>query len=392
LEYEYADGTVEWFKNRAAGIEHGLTIQHAPTSHDGTLTLEVALDGMTAAVGDDGLVFRGADDEELLSYTGLKVWDADDQILDAAMQPCEGGFTFWVDTQGARFPIVVDPLVTTVDDTLKPFEGNENNGFGNSVSLSGNTLLVGAVGDDLNGTASGSAYVFVHDSSDGWIFQARLVPGDGARLDYFGSCVSLDGDTALIGASSDDDNGNASGSAYVFVRNQQGAWSEQAKLLALDGSANDLFGHSVSVDEHTAIVGAFGDDDNGAFSGSAYVFTRDEFGFWSQQAKLLATDGAPEDYFGRGAVSACGSSAVVGAGWDDENGSDSGSAYVFVRDELGVWTEQAKLVAADGEEGARFGISVSLDSDRALIGARFDDEAGNSAGSAYIFTRDELGT
>jgi hypothetical protein len=129
-----------------------------------------------------------------------------------------------------------------------------------------------------------------------------------------------------VGAYFDDDIGTDSGSAYVFTRGG-GVWTQQAKLTAADGAASDLFGYSLSLSGDTLAVGAYGDDDNGSASGSAYVFTRSG-GVWTQQAKLTAGDGAASDYFGY-SLSLSGDSLAVGAYLDDDNGTDSGSAYVF---------------------------------------------------------------
>ena len=119
---------------------------------------------------------------------------------------------------------------------------------------------------------------------------AKLTPSDGAAGDYFGRSVAVDGDTAVAGAVFDDDNGSWSGSAYVFTR-ESGVWNQGAKLTPSDGASGDYFGWSVAVDGDTAVAGAVFDDDNGSESGSAYVFTR-ESGVWSQSAKLTASDGA----------------------------------------------------------------------------------------------------
>jgi hypothetical protein len=169
----------------------------------------------------------------------------------------------------------------------------------------------------------------------------KLLAEDGAAGDRFGN-VSVSGDTAVIGAGSDDDNGDESGSAYVFVRAADGTWSQQAKLTAADGAAIDCFGWSVAVSGGTAVIGAAGDDDNGDQSGSAYVFVRAVDGTWSQQAKLTAPDGAAEDLFGI-SVAVDGGTAVIGAYQDDDRGENSGSAYVFVRAADGTWSKQADV-------------------------------------------------
>ena len=187
--------------------------------------------------------------------------------------------------------------VRAVETKLTALDGALNDSFGFSVSVSGDTALVGAPRND----GKGSAYVFVPDNTGGWSEQTKLTASDGGALnDRFGISVSVSGDTALVGAFLDDnDNGSGAGSAYVFVRDANTrAWSEQAKLLASDGAADDQFGFSVSVNGETALVGAYSDDDNGLNSGSAYVFVRDAAGAWIQQQKLTASDGEVSDQFG----------------------------------------------------------------------------------------------
>ena len=253
--------------------------------------------------------------------------------------------------------------------------------LGRSVSLDGDTALVGAPLDDDRGLDSGSAYIFVR-SGGVWTEQAKLTASDAAGRDRFGNSVSLDGDTALVGAPADDDAGTDSGSAYLFVRSG-GVWTEQAKLTAGDAAAGDSFGASVSLDGDTALVGAEADADAGRESGSAYIFVRSG-AVWTEQAKLTVSDAARLDRFGS-SVSLDSDTALVGAYRDDDAGSNSGSAYIFVRS-AGVWTEQAKLAASDGAADDLFAFSVSLDADTVLVGAFWHDDAGPNSGSAYIYT------
>ena len=187
-----------------------------------------------------------------------------------------------------------------------------------------------------------------------------------------------------MGAVFDDDKGPKSGSAYIFTRSG-GLWEEEAKLLANDGFDNDFFGFSVSISGDTAVVGAPLTDDKGNGSGSAYVFTRTTTNTWDQEPKLLPSDGARDDNFGF-SVSAYGGSVVIGSHLNDANGTDSGSAYVFSR--FGTsWFEEAKLLASDGSGGDFFGFSVSNGVDTILVGAGGDDDNGSNSGSAYIFDR-----
>ena len=259
-------------------------------------------------------------------------------------------------------------------------DGAESDFFGGSVSLSGDRLLIGAYQDDDNGNNSGSAYVF--DLSGGTWSQTAKISNDGAAGDFFGYSVSLSGDRVLVGAYQDDDNGNASGSAYVFDLIGE-TWSRTVKLTADDGEADDNFGYSVSLSGDRALVGAILDDSNGTSSGSAYVFDLNG-GTWLQTAKLIAEDGAVADTFGF-SVSISGDRALIGALGDDDNGSNSGSVYVFDLSG-GTWSQMIKLTAGNGAANDRFGYSVSLSGDRALVGALYgDDDFVTNSGSAYVF-------
>ncbi|EJK60511.1 hypothetical protein THAOC_19115, partial [Thalassiosira oceanica] len=185
-----------------------------------------------------------------------------------------------------------------------------------------NAIVVGAPWDYNNGDESGSAYVFVR-SGEKWTHQAKLLAPDGAAGDNFGKSVAIYEDTMVVGAYRDDGNGDESGSAHVFARSEE-EWRYQAKLLAPDGSAYEYFGYSVAIYEDTIVVGAPWDYVNGYDRGSAHVLVHSG-GEWSHQAKLLAPNGA----FGWN-IAIYGDTIVAGAPRDDDNGIDSGSVHVFV--------------------------------------------------------------
>ncbi|MFQ6092897.1 MAG: LamG-like jellyroll fold domain-containing protein, partial [bacterium] len=209
------------------------------------------------------------------------------------------------------------------------------------MSISGDYAIVGAHGDDDNGDASGSAYIFKR-SGTSWSQQAKLTASDGAGGDEFGISVSISGDYAIVGARSDDDKGNASGSAYIFKRSGT-SWSQQAKLTASDGAAYDYFGLSVCLNGDFALIGASGAGDD--LQGAAYIFKRNADGTWpsSETQKLLASDGAQDDNFGY-SVGLNGEFALIGAYKDDNaNGIDAGSAYV-----LELIASPAAVTASDG--------------------------------------------
>jgi hypothetical protein len=284
------------------------------------------------------------------------------------------------DNNGSAYVFTRTGTTWTQQAKLRPSDGAYEFRFGyNSVSLDGDTALIGASGYKGTPVNPRASYVFIRTGTT-WTQQAKLLASDGTPYDWFGYSVSLDGNTALIGAYEHNDNGDMSGSAYVFTRSGT-TWTQQAKLLASDGAASDNFGYSVSLSGDTALIGARADNDNGQFTGSAYVFTRTGT-TWAQQQKLLASDGAAGDNFGY-SVFLSGDTVLVGADGDDDNGDGSGSVYVFTRTDT-TWTEQAKLLASDGAADGLFGCSVSLNGDTVLIGAMGDE---NYTGSTYVFTR-----
>ena len=285
---------------------------------------------------------------------------------------------------GPALHVTIDTTAPLQDDymmsKLLPDDGASSDFFGRSVSISGTTAIVGTYGDDNVGSESGSAYIFEY-TANGWEQVDKLIPDDAFGEDYFGTCVSIDGTTAVVGAHGNDDDGSFSGSAYIFERTV-GGWEQVAKLTADDASTEDNFGYSVAISGDTVIVGAWGDDDLGSYSGSAYVF-QCTTGSWEQVAKLTAGDGGTNNWFGY-SVSLSGTTAIIGANYDNDNGEGSGSAYIFECTASG-WEEVAKLIASDGTIDEHFGCSVSISGTTAIVGAYYDDDNGNASGSAYLF-------
>ena len=269
---------------------------------------------------------------------------------------------------------------------LLPDDGAADDRFGLSVAISGSIAIIGALRDDDKGSLSGSAYLF--SASTGQQI-AKLLPDDGQAGSLFGISVAISGTTAIVGALRDDTGiGEESGSAYIFDISDPYKPVQTAKLLPDEEAAFNWFGNSVALSGlpglEVAIIGAFRDDDNGADSGSAYLFDIQDLKNPVQIAKLLPSDGAEEDFFG-GSVSISGlpgkEIAIVGALSDNDNGISSGSAYLF--DITGK--QIAKLLADDGGEFNRFGKSVVINGEIAIIGAHTDDDNGPSSGSAYLF-------
>ena len=258
--------------------------------------------------------------------------------------------------------------------------------YGESVSIDDDTLVLGSYLDDDKGMDSGSAYVFARDSMGIWSELQKLTASDGNTNDSFGASVSIKGNTLVIGSPDNNTNGIRTGSAYVFTRDTNGVWVELQNLVASDGANNDLFGTSVSISDNAIVVGAVFDDDNGTESGSVYIFTQDNNGIWNEHQKLLASNGMPADLFGNN-VSVFNDMIVVSSVFGDGTNVDSGSAYVYTPDGNGFWSEQQLLQATDGASTDLFGTSISLSEDTILIGASGDDDNGTSSGSSYVFTR-----
>ena len=265
---------------------------------------------------------------------------------------------------------------------ITPEDGAEEDFFGSTVSISGDYAIVGAPNDDDDGALSGSAYIFERQGST-WAEVIKLTATDATQGDHFGRAVSIDGNYAIVGAEGDDDNGSFSGSVYIFER-QGSVWTEVTKIIPDDGAMDDFFGHEVSISGDYAIVGAWADDDNGSFSGSAYIYER-QGSIWAEVAKLAANDASEFGSFGED-VSISGDVAIVGADGDDDNGPASGAVYIFERQD-GTWTEVVKLTASDGESNDQFGNDVSISGDYAIVGAFKDEDNGFNSGSAYIFER-----
>jgi FG-GAP repeat len=400
IEYHHGD-IVEWYVNDHRGLEQGFTLSSRPPSRldSGPLQVHISTTGnLEPEVEKDGkgIVWKDAQGNEVLRYSGLYARDATGRWLSARMAADQEGLRLIVADHGATYPITIDPFIQKKKITAS--DGAAIDWFGYSVSISGDTAIVGAYGDCDTGITSGSAYIFFrdHGGTDNWGEVEKLTASDRAAVDSFGYSVSISGDTAVVGARYDDDKGSNSGSAYIFFRDHGGTdnWGEVEKLTASDGAEGENFGSSVSISGDTAIVGAKYDDDKGSESGSAYIFSRNHGGTdnWGEVKKLTASDGAAIDHFGI-SVSINEDTAIVGAEWDDDKGISSGSAYIFSRNHGGTdnWGEVKKLTASDGAAKDFFGISVSISGDTTIVGAYGDDDKGGNSGSAYIFSRNQGG-
>jgi hypothetical protein len=251
----------------------------------------------------------------------------------------------------------------------------------------GDLLVVGARREDaVSIPAAGAAYVFVRDGLT-WTQTARVTASTPQALAAFGSSVAIEGDRMVVGAHLE--NGPVAqdqGAAYVFVRSGS-AWTEEARLTANDPQANAEFGISVAIQGDTIIVGTWGANGiNASHEGAAYVFDRIG-GVWTQTAKLVASDGAPDDEFGLKVAIDADTVACSARSKDSFVMPNIGATYVFVRSG-GVWGEQATLMAPVPVGDGLFGQSVKIEGNTLVVGAAFEDgELGEDQGAAYVYVR-----
>lgn len=283
-------------------------------------------------------------------------------------------------------------------------DGEQEDRFGTSVSISGNRIIAGAIYENNGSTSQqGAAYIFEQNvgGANNWGQIKKLVAPDGAAQDWFGNAVAIDGDTVVVGAYFDDIAAANEGSAYIFERNIGGNnnWGLLKKLTASDAADGDIFAYAVAIDGNKIVVGAHTDDIGlNTLQGSAYIFDRNTGGAnnWGQIRKLVAADGAAEDFFGH-SVGISGDTVIVGALYDDVGAnSNQGSAYIFQQNTGGSdnWGQVRKLTAEDGSADDRFGIAVAVSGDDFLIGAYLANVpllqgskslGGNTQGVSYVF-------
>ena len=260
-------------------------------------------------------------------------------------------------------------------------DAEAGDGFGR-VAIDGNTAVVSAMLDDDKGFDSGSVYVFERENS-GWHLQAKLTASDGAPGDHFGR-IAIDGNTILVGAAGDDHDNVDAGSVYVFVR-ENATWAEQAVLRVKNAAMSDHFGWSVDLDGDTAVVGATGDDEGAYNAGAVYIYGRagDE---WLLQDKLLASDGGAQDGFGQVAID--GNTILAGAPRNVTDAAEEAAVYVFAWSD-GVWSEKMKLSAGVSAAGDGFS-PPSLAGSSFIVGAGGDKEQGPQSGSAHVYSIDDV--
>jgi FG-GAP repeat len=226
-----------------------------------------------------------------------------------------------------------------------------------------------------------AAYVFRDNGSGNWNQIAKLTANDTVTTDFFGASVAISGDTAIVGARG---NNGSTGAAYVFQEDSLGNWNQIGKLLAGDGAPLDSFGHSIAMSSDTALISAVGDSDRGERSGAAYIFRENSTGTWAEVAKLTSADVVPYNRFGW-SLDIKEDTAIVGAIGDIDFSTTPGSAYIFREDAGGSWNQITKLTVDDPTAQLGLAADVAINGNQALISAVYDDDAGQDAGAVFLF-------
>lgn len=273
---------------------------------------------------------------------------------------------------------LLEQQVKLLPEGLQPYDR-----FGESAALSGDLLVVGSVHTDANNTEK-SGIVHVYRRTRGiWNEETILLPSDPHENLRFGRSVAIEGNTIVVGAYFDNHKGPYSGSAYIFESTDDGSWRESQKIVALDAAEDALFGIRVAIRQRTIVVTASNDRNH---TGSAYLFEKlgDQ---WTQVQKITASDGSPGIYFGY-SLAFGDNLLVIGARNGDAEELYSGSVYIFRKSQGVKWIEQQKLWADDTIVEDSFGYSVSVSGNTLLVGAPGDNDNGSSSGSAYVFVYD----
>jgi hypothetical protein len=392
---EYRRGLLtEWYVNGPAGLEQGFTINQPPGKPNGQ-PLEIALavfgDMSVAKQNDNSLTFAGRNGNPALRYSGLTAYDASGKELQSWLELRDKRLTLKVADAGAQYPVVVDPWVQLAE--LTPSDPTKYDQFGTAVSISGNTVVVGSYKPD----AVSVLYVFVKPNS-GWSNMtetAQLTEANGPEEDGFGNNVSISGDTVVAGVSDAAVGSNPfQGKALIFVKPANG-WTdmtESATLTASDGVEFDQFGDAVAIIGDTIGVGAYAKND---YAGGAYVFVKPAGGWkdMTQTAELTPSDPQEDGAVG-GSISVASNLVVAGSIIQVGSHSEQGAAYVFVKPSTG-WadmTQTAKLTASNGQAGDLLSRAVAVDAVGDTVVAGAPGVGGYThPGAAYVFVKPASG-
>eukprot|EP01082_Thalassiosira_pseudonana_P005128 g4767.t1 g4767 contig16:284222-295160(-) len=280
------------------------------------------------------------------------------------------------------------PTMTTIQKMICGCDGGEEDRFGIDLSVKGVWAAISAIGVS---SYSGAVYMYNHDGNH-WVFMQSLIASDGAGYDYFGHGVALSGTGHLVvGAHGNDDKGSLSGAVYLYTLNStSNTWGDEQKIFASDGAEGVYFGFAVAMSgTGHLVVGAPYDDDMGSYSGAVYLYTlNSSSNTWGDEQKIVASDGAAYDNFGRAVAMSGTGHLVVGAPYDDDKGSLSGAVYLYTLNSTSnTWGDEQKIFASDGIADDWFGWSIALSgTGHLVVGAFGDGTNGFYSGAVYLYT------
>ena len=340
------------------------------------------------------------------------------------------------ENSGSVYLYRLDENIIVEEQKIFPADGDFNDYFGKSISLYGEWLAISSVYDNDNGNKSGSVYIY-HLSNNYWIEYSKIVPIDGLPYDRFGYCLDIYANTLAVGSVFDDDLGENAGSVYIysldnnewvfsqkiyaninnddnnfgiklsiyddivavssinadvdylnqglvdiFSLHSDGIWSYDQTILSLSPNNYDYFGISIDVYKNIIAVGAYFDDQINNNSGAVYLYEKISNN-WIPIDNITSIDAYANDNFGL-SLSVYDDWLVVGS-IDDDNGINSGSAYIYHK-ENDEYIEKIKILPSDGSEYDEFSSSIYLNENNLIVGSKYDDDMGTDSGSAYLFT------
>jgi len=378
-------GLSEWYANGPLGLEQGFTLAAPPDRHRiGSLTISLALSGNTRARmtrGTDAVTFVGPHGTTLV-YRGLVATDASGRELPAQLKLIRSRLLIRIDVTGALYPLRIDPFVQQAE--LTPSDGGAGDVFGNAIAISGNTLVVGSgFGSAVDANAyQGVVYVFT-EGAGGWADAtqtAELTASNGAADDGLGESVAISGDTIVAGAPDATVNGNQyEGAAYVFVKPANG-WTnatQTAELTASDGVSGEAFGYAAAISGNTLVVGGpyaypYGDQYS---AGAAYVFVKPAGGWANSTETAELTVGGRCCTVGGYALAVAMSANTIVVGAPDttvDGAFTEGEVFVYQEPATGwatTGTPTAGLTASDAYTFTFVGDAVAISGDTIAAGA-----------------------
>ena len=379
----YRDSLTEWYLNGPLGLEQGFTLEAPPQGkRDEEVVLTLAYNGDYRAtlVGGD-VFFEDHLGNPVYSYSNLLVQDANGQILQSKMMLENGRIHLQYADRHAQYPVVIDPLIASVDQYILPGDTLSYTGFGVDVAVSGDRLAVGAYGDETNALGAGAVYTFEF-ANEQWNFDEKLYGDPMLAEQLFGLTVAMDGDTLVVGASQYPQGGVYQGAVFVFEHDGN-QWVLQERIDNPDPVNGDWFGSDVAIQGDRIVIGAWGKTTiGGPESGAAYLFERNS-GTWTLTQEFLALNPSTTRWFGN-TVAIDGDRIAVGYPGDSDNLPGAGSVYIFSKGPSS-WNIEAVVTAPQPVADMFYGVHTALFGDTLFVGSPWEQVNGLSLGAVHVY-------